>query len=97
MSSIVENYGKASLALKSCGGWFCSGRNLNLPFMEINKKPVQFPLLSDECELFIKTSKAAPFGKSSQTIVDLNVRKAWQIDSDFIHLGTPYWIIFPKN
>ena len=58
--------------------------------MEIYKKPLQFPLLSDDCELLTKTSKAAPFGKSSQTIVDLNVRKAWQIDSEYIQFH-PSW------
>ena len=32
-----------------------------------------------------------PFGKGSQTLVDVNVRKSWQIDAKYITLGESKW------
>ena len=68
--SIAATFAKASLALRSCGGWFCSGRNLNLPVMEVYKKPLRFPVSVTNYEQL--TDYYQKYKKASFDLSDFN-------------------------
>ena len=49
------------------------------------------PLSESEISRIITSSRQAPFGKGSDTIVDTSVRKTWEIDASRINLRHPKW------
>mmetsp|Transcript_7695 Transcript_7695/g.11505 ORF Transcript_7695/g.11505 Transcript_7695/m.11505 type:complete len:440 (-) Transcript_7695:1321-2640(-) len=90
MMSIVAAWDQATTDLKSKNSWYCSGKNSYLPLMNCFDESLQFPVSNNDCENLIKRSQAAPFGRKTETLVDLEVRKAWQIDADKIQFQ-PSW------
>ena len=49
------------------------------------------PLSQSDAEKIIAQSQQAPFGKMDQTIVDLSVRRTWQIDATKVTFQNPRW------
>ena len=84
--SIAATFAKASLALRSCGGWFCSGRNLNLPVMEVYKKPLRFPVSVTNYEQL--TDYYQKYKKASFDLSDLPA--SWQSDADDIQFHSTW-------
>jgi hypothetical protein len=55
-----------------------------LPGIEVQGVgPVCLPIVPDTAEKLISVAKHAPFGKGFETVVDLTVRKCWQIGTQF--------------
>ncbi|MEC3965804.1 2OG-Fe(II) oxygenase [Flagellimonas halotolerans] len=52
---------------------------------------VAYPINQFQAKALIQVAHKAPFGKGSQTIVDNNVRSAWEIDADKLHFNNPNW------
>jgi hypothetical protein len=48
---------------------------------------IGFPLSLEQAKTLISKSQSAPFGKGKQTIVDTDVRRAWQIDGSLVTLN----------
>lgn len=62
------------------------------PGLEIqNVGVVGLPMSSRDVEAVKQASHQAPFGKGSETIVDENVRKTWQIDASSVKFTNPRW------
>jgi predicted 2-oxoglutarate/Fe(II)-dependent dioxygenase YbiX len=55
---------------------------------------VSFPLNEEQAKKIIKVAHKAPFGKGSETILDTNVRSAWEIDANNISFRNPNWDSF---
>lgn len=49
------------------------------------------PLAHSEISRIIESSRQAPFGKGSETIVDTSVRRTWEIDASQINVRHPRW------
>ncbi len=55
---------------------------------------VSFPIGEQQAKALIGVARKAAFGKGRETIVDSNVRSAWEIDADKLHFHNPEWVRF---
>ena len=58
---------------------------------------IAYPLCIQQFAAMLNMSTHAPFGKGTETLVDLNVRRAWQIECDLVSIN-PHWMnnVLPK-
>ena len=49
------------------------------------------PLSEAEVRRIINSSRQAPFGKGTETVVDTTVRNTWEVDASKINLSHPTW------
>lgn len=76
-----------------CNGKFCVHQKMQLPALHPkividglnNGERLSFPLPSSTAEQLRSVAEKAPFGKGSDTILDENIRRVWQIDAKHIH------------
>ncbi len=62
------------------------------PTLNVNQVGrISFPLLPAQMEQLINVAERAPYGKGSETLVDTDVRRTWQIDASRIEIGGKYW------
>jgi hypothetical protein len=62
------------------------------PGLEIkDMDEVAFPLNTLQIKEIIKHAHKAPFGKGAETILDTNVRSAWEINASEISFNNPDW------
>ena len=52
---------------------------------------IPFPINTATANSIKSVGKIAPFGKGFQTVVDESVRKAWELDAEFIKFENPKW------
>lgn len=52
---------------------------------------IGYPLCSQQATALLKVATQAPFGKGTKTVVDTDVRQAWQISSDLVKID-PQWL-----
>lgn len=55
---------------------------------------ISFPLTEQQAKELIRMARKAPFGKGSETRVDMAVRSAWEIDAGELELRNPQWKLF---
>src|SRR5262245_16250565 len=75
-------------------GTFCTSGPLppTLPGLEVaGVGPVALPLEKRQAAALKKRARQAPYGKGTQTLVDTDVRRVWEIDADQIVLANPEW------
>ncbi|KAL8800983.1 MAG: hypothetical protein Q9182_004775 [Xanthomendoza sp. 2 TL-2023] len=58
---------------------------------------IAFPLIEYQAKQLVQACHRAPFGKGSQTIVDQNVRKTWELNPDQFELLNPAWPLVIDN
>ena len=62
------------------------------PGLEVNGVgEIAYPINEAQAKALIKGAHKAPFGKGSETIVDNNVRSAWEIDADKLIFSGNRW------
>lgn len=72
----------------------CTGGDLPLvmPGLEVDGLgPVRLPLGPAQSRKLIKLCRQAPYGKGTETIVDTDVRRVWEMDPDQYQLTNPKW------
>ena len=52
---------------------------------------VGLPLSDRDAKAIIEVSHRAPFGRGSETVVDTDVRKTWELNADQFQLVNPAW------
>ena len=52
---------------------------------------IAYPLCPEQAKSLIGVATQAPFGKGAETIVDLSVRRTWQIESSLVAIS-PQWL-----
>ncbi|CAO1599662.1 hypothetical protein XANCAGTX0491_003377 [Xanthoria calcicola] len=52
---------------------------------------IAFPLIDYQAKQIIEVCHKAPFGRGSETVVDENVRKTWELNPDAFELLNPLW------
>jgi hypothetical protein len=52
---------------------------------------IAYPINEVQAKALIQVAHKAPFGKGSETIVDSNVRSAWEIDADRLTFNGSRW------
>ncbi|GAM24045.1 hypothetical protein SAMD00019534_072200 [Acytostelium subglobosum LB1] len=78
-------------ALADCkkGAMFLCKGETELPMPRIEVKDVgvlSYPVRQDQLQSMIERATRAPFGKGTETITDLNVRRVWQIQNTDINI-----------
>lgn len=75
-------------------GSFCTRGRLPpmLPGLEVAEVgSIALPLEKRQAASLKKKARQAPYGKGTQTLVDTNVRRVWEIDADQVSLANPEW------
>lgn len=75
-------------------GTFCTSGRLPamLPGLEVaDFGPIALPLEKRQAAALKKLARQAPYGKGTQTLVDTNVRRVWEIDADQVSFTNPEW------
>jgi hypothetical protein len=67
------------------------------PQVYVDGQPISLPLSEDDAQRIIKASHRAPFGKGSETIVDLSVRNTWEINRGNFQLRNPEWQSYMRD
>lgn len=56
--------------------------------------PIGLPLTKTQARELIKQCRQAPYGKGTETVVDTDVRRVWELDPDRFELSNPEWETF---
>lgn len=75
-------------------GTFCTSGLLPpvLPGLEVQEVgEVALPLEKTQAQSLKKQAHRAPYGKGTETLVDSNVRRVWEIDAEQVALANPNW------
>jgi predicted 2-oxoglutarate/Fe(II)-dependent dioxygenase YbiX len=75
-------------------GDFCTGGVCEIfaPGLEVQGVgPIALPLLPAQAGQMIAVAERAPFGRGEQTLVDIDVRRAWQINADQVRIHGQAW------
>jgi len=83
-----------ALAAVDRPGDVCTGgdRPLTMPGLEVEGLgPVRLPLGKTQARKLIKLCRQAPYGKGTETVVDTDVRRVWELDPDRFQLTNPKW------
>jgi hypothetical protein len=52
---------------------------------------VEFPLCPDRAKALVAQAQQAPYGRGSETIVDLEVRRVWQLNPEQFEIAQQTW------
>ncbi len=75
-------------------GTFCTSSDLPLvmPGLEVDGLgAVRLPLGKTQARQLRTLSRQAPYGKGTETLVDTNVRRVWELDPEQFQLTNPKW------
>ncbi len=75
-------------------GDFCTGGVCQIlpPGLEVaGVGPIALPLLPVQAEQLVAVAERAPFGRGEQTLIDIDVRRTWQIDADRVKIRGRAW------
>jgi predicted 2-oxoglutarate/Fe(II)-dependent dioxygenase YbiX len=75
-------------------GDFCTGGVCEIfpPGLEVDGVgPIALPLLPAQAEQLIAVAERAPFGRGGQTLIDIDVRRAWQINAGQVKILGRAW------
>lgn len=78
-------------------GKFCSIHAADFVFPQLHINGIGelgFPINEVQAGELIKIAHKAPFGKGMETVLDTNVRSAWQIDASELHFEGENWTKF---
>ena len=97
-SCIQELDDYAHLNSSAGPGSFCSSGALPLssppllPLISVDGvcDPLSFPLPPSQCAALIAVAQRAPFGRGSETVVDVAVRNTWQLDCSAVHVDSAF-------
>ncbi|WP_295888192.1 2OG-Fe(II) oxygenase [uncultured Thiohalocapsa sp.] len=75
------------------GDFYAAGTmDLHLPQLRVDGVgPIALPLLPMQAEQLIAVAEQAPYGRGTETLVDTEVRRTWQIDARRLDLGGRRW------
>ncbi len=75
-------------------GTFCTSGDipLTMPGLEVDQLgTVALPLDKTQARKLIQLCHQAPYGKGTETLVDTDVRRVWELDPDSFQLTNPKW------
>jgi len=93
MSSIASELARLLNGVQRPGD-FCTGGVCPIfsPGLEVaGVGPIALPLLPVQAEQLVAVAERAPFGRGEQTLIDIDVRRTWQIAPDRVKIGGPAW------
>ncbi len=93
MPGICEELAELLSTVRRPGDFFASGRlELHTPRLTVDGVgQIALPLLPVQAKQLIAAAERAPYGRGVETIVDMSVRRTWQIEPDRVHVGGKQW------
>jgi len=93
MSSLVNTLADLLSQVRRPGDFYATGvADVHLPALEVTGLgPVALPLLPAQAEQLIEGAERAPYGRGSETLVDTEVRRTWQLDASRVRIGGQRW------
>jgi 2OG-Fe(II) oxygenase superfamily len=93
MPSITTDLAAALSTVRRPGDFFVSGTTeLLAPLLEVDGiGPIALPLLPMQAEQLVAVAQRAPYGRGEETLVDMAVRRTWQIGADRVHIRGKHW------
>jgi len=93
MSSITNQLDEILQTIKRPGDFYVSGTSeVFAPSLDVTGVgTIALPLLPVQAEQLISVAERAPYGRGSDTLVDTNVRRTWQIGADRVRLKGRHW------
>ncbi|MBS0640772.1 MAG: 2OG-Fe(II) oxygenase, partial [Proteobacteria bacterium] len=75
-------------------GSYCVGglRDVVMPSIDVaGVGRIGFPVSTEQAAQLIGTAEAAPYGRGQETLVDRDVRRTWQVDTQKVTIGGRRW------
>jgi len=75
-------------------GHYCTGSTITCPMPDLRVDSVgqiSFPIPKFQMTQLIEKANRAPFGKGSETLVDVSVRNCWEISPENFSISNRYW------
>ena len=75
-------------------GDFCVGgmREILMPAIDVDGVGrIAFPILPMQAERLAAIAEPAPYGRGEETVLDRDIRRTWQIDSNRVRIGGRHW------
>jgi predicted 2-oxoglutarate/Fe(II)-dependent dioxygenase YbiX len=75
-------------------GDFCVGslRQIFMPTLDVDGVGrIAFPLMPAQADRLVAIAGAAPYGRGTETVVDPDIRRTWQIDPGKVRIGGRHW------
>lgn len=93
MPTLTEDLASILATVRRPGDFCASGlTELLQPRLEVEGVgPIALPLLPIQAEQLVAAAERAPFGRGTETVLDVGVRRTWQIDADQVRIGGKYW------
>lgn len=82
--------------IKTFGDFACVKRcsqHIN-PGLEVAGSLIPLPLVTRDADTIKRKCEQAPFGRGDETVVDVSVRKTWQLDASLFRCSNPAWPAF---
>ncbi len=99
MPSAAEQLAAVLSKVARPGDFFASGMaELLAPRLEVEGiGPIALPLLPMQAEQLIAAAERAPYGRGPDTLVDIEVRRTWQIDAKRVRVEGKHWARFMEG
>jgi predicted 2-oxoglutarate/Fe(II)-dependent dioxygenase YbiX len=93
MGSLATELADILSTVRRPGDFFASGRiELLTPRLEVDGVgPIALPLLPMQAEQLVAAAERAPYGRGPDTLVDIQVRRTWQIAAEKVRIGGKHW------
>eukprot|EP01032_Pedospumella_encystans_P013797 gene13797-15868_t len=89
---VIVKYNENPLALSTFSTGSEIDATMGIPAVHVDGVGrIAYPLCKEQTVTLLGVSSQAPFGKGTETVVDVDVRRAWQIDSNLVHIN-PLWL-----
>jgi len=75
------------------GDFYAAGTaEIHAPRLEVEGVgAISLPLLPVQAEQLVAIADRSPYGRGSETLVDTEVRRTWQVDADRVHIAGRHW------
>lgn len=93
MTPITVDLARILQAVRRPGDFHATGRSeIFAPQIEVaGVGPISLPLVPAQAEQLATVAEQAPYGRGSDTLIDTEVRRTWQIGPDQMRIGGRHW------
>lgn len=93
MSSIAQKLADLLTHVRRPGDFYATGTlEMHPPRLEVSGiGPIALPLLPAQAEQIIAIAEHAPYGRGTDTLVDTEVRRTWQLGAEAVRISGEAW------
>lgn len=93
MTTITRDLARILSTIRCHGDFYATGTSeIAMPSLEIDGVGrISLPLIPVQAEELIAIAARSPFGRGEETLIDIDVRRTWQIQADHVHISGRSW------